>query len=512
VILRPYQQKSFDDVRNAFAAGNNRVFLSMPTGAGKTVVFSSMAESAYAKGRTTWICLPRKELLDQSSRTLSKIGVPHGRISAGRKESRAFSLHLVSSNTLIRRWDKIINPPDFIIMDEAHLYYDRQREICDRYPTAKIIGVSASPERLDGRGLSDIYDTLIEGPNVKELVEQGYLCHVDYYAPRLEGLSDLHRKGLDYDETELAALMARRKVYGKAVDHYRQHADGKTALVFARSVDEAEKIALEFRNHGYKFETVSAKTPSKLRSEILSALESGEINGVVNCEVATYGLDVPRIECVILLRPTLSKALSVQMIGRGLRTSHETGKEKCIILDHVNMIDEFGHPFQPYTWQFDGWEKRKRETDPSIRLKLCPETFMYCTRSSCVGCPNNTKERKSKAEHVVDVQLEKREAPVELKTRPLEEQAIFQDKIGVATLRAKEALSEGRIDSEALKELLALAKQIKRQPMWIYWKLTEGKLMANVPLLSEIARQEGYKTGWVYFARQKVAEKLKRRK
>lgn len=334
-----------------------------------------------------------------------------------------------------------------------------------------------------------------------------------YYAPPLEGLDTVHRKGLDYDENELAQLFAERKVYGKAVDHYVRHAAGKSTLVFARSVAESEKIAAEFRARGFSFEPISGKTPTKLRKDLLAGLQSGTIHGLVNCELVTYGLDIPRIECLILLRPTMSKALQTQMIGRGLRVSPETKKRECVVLDHVNLIREFGHPFSPYEWQFHGREKRKKApADPEIRLRLCPETFMYCDKPSCIGCEYNTTKRKTRAEAIVDCQLSEQEAPVPLQTRPVEEQAVFRERLDDAIDRARAAIQDGHIDAGAIGDLLTLARQIGRQPLWVYWRLSEGRLTANVPLLSEIARQEKYKPGWVYFARGKIQETLQRRK
>jgi DNA repair protein RadD len=519
VILRPYQRALFESVRSAFGGhdgrdglpatpAHDRVFMSLPCGGGKTAIFSAMAAAAREKGRRVWICLPRHELMEQASDALTALDVPHGRIAAGRAESRAFALHLVSSNTLIRRWEKIINPPDFIILDEAHLYYDRQVEICEHFPRAKILGVSASPERLDGRGLSDIYGALVEGPDIRELVETGYLCGLRYYAPPLDGLGQIHRRGFEFDEGELAELFARRKVYGQAVEHYERHARGKSALVFARSVDEAGKIAAEFRDRGWRFEPVSAETPKKERAAIIGGLKSGELHGVVNVEVGCYGLDVPRIECVILLRPTMSKALQTQMVGRGLRTSPQTGKRECVILDHVNLIDEHGHPFAPYVWQFNGREKRARKLDPTIRLRLCPETAIYCERPSCVGCENNTTKRKTRAEAVVDCQLRELAPPVEMKVRPVEEQAVFRERLDAAMDRAGAALKRGEIDSGAVGELLALARQLDRQPLWIYHRLCTDRLTVCVPLLAEIARQESYKPYWVKFKADEIRARL----
>lgn len=523
MILRPYQRTLYGKVGSAFAEQHarnkllatpdgrlNRVFMALPTGGGKTAIFAQMASGARAKGSQVWICLPRVELIEQASETLSRLGVPHGRIAAGTEESTAFSLQLVSSNTLIRRWDKIKRPPEFIILDEAHLYYDRQLEICERYPNAKILGVSASPERLDGRGLSDIYGSLVEGPSIRDLVETGYLCPVRYFAPPLDGIKQVHRVGYEFDEVELATLFQEGKVYGNAVEHYEQWTRGKTALVFARSVDESEKIAAEFRGHGWSFEPVSAKTPTKLRGEILKAYKAGQIDGVVNCEIATYGLDVPRIEALILLRPTLSKALQTQMIGRGMRMSPETGKKRVTILDHVGMIDEFGHPTDDYTWQFGGRDKRKRAAaDPALRLKICPSTFMYCDKPTCSGCELNTKKVKSRVDDVVDVQLREREAPVDLKKRPLEEQAVYRTRLDSAFEREKKAISENTIDTSALEELLALARQTGRQPMYVYYRCSEGRLTVNVPLLSAIASIEGYDPKWVFIKRRELGEKLR---
>jgi len=506
-VLRPYQSALYAAVRAAFSR-TRRVFMSLPCGGGKTAIFAEMAATAHARGRTVWICTPRHELMEQASAALAALAVPHGRIAAGREESRAFALHLVSSDTLIRRWDRIKRPPDFLILDEAHLFYDRQLEICERFPEAFVLGVSASPERLDGRGLSDIYGELVEGPDVKELVESGYLCDLKYYAPPLAGLGKIHRKGIDYDEAELAELFARRKVYGKAVEHYEQRARGKSALVFARSVEEAEKIAAEFRAHGYRFEPISANTTKKMRAALMAGFRSGEIHGLVNVEVAIYGLDVPRIECVILLRPTMSKAFATQMLGRGLRQSPETGKRACVVLDHVNLVDEFDHPFSKYKWHFDGEKRRVRCPDPTIRLRLCPDTFLYCEKPSCVGCSSNTTARKTRAEAVVDCQLRELAPPVEMRARPVEEQAVFRERLDAAMERARVAMKKGEIDSGAVGELLKLAHQLSRQPVWVYHRLCTDRLTVCIPLLAEIARIEAYHPYWVKRKADEIRSRL----
>lgn len=510
--LRPYQSDLYQRVREAFRE-HRCVFMQLPTGGGKTAIFSTMARSAKARGNSCWICLPRKELLEQSSQTLTRLGVPHGRIDAKHQESAAFDVHLVSSNTLIRRYDKIKKPPAFIIVDEGHLFYERNLKIKERYPDSKILLTSASPERLDGRGLSEICPVLIEGPGLRELIELDYLVPMRYFAPPIDGLDKIKRRGWEYDAEELAALLERRKVYGEAIEHYERHAKGKRSLVFARSVEEAEKIAHRFSVAGYRFEPVSAKTPDKERTALIDGLRSGALDGVVNCEIATYGLDVPPVECIILLRPTTSKALQCQMVGRGLRVSPETGKTHCTILDHVGLLQEFGHPLEPHTWAFHGKQRRKKsKDDPDLKFRLCPETFMYCTKPTCLDCGNNSTGRKSREEEIVDCELKEAESPVEFRDRPIEVRREYQDRLGAAISEAREAMERGEIAPGPIGQLLKIARNMGRQPMWVYWRLSEGRVSVNVPLLHEIARQCDYKSGWTHFKEKQIAEKLGRKK
>lgn len=510
MILRPYQRDLFEAVRGAFRR-SRRVAMQLATGAGKTAIFSAMARGAHGKGRRVWIVVPRQELLDQASQSLSRLGVPHGRIAAGHAESAAFAVHVVSSSTLIRRWDKIRHKPDFLVVDEAHLHYDRQAEMQERFGDLAFLGVTASPERLDGRGLSDLYDELVEGPPLETLIEQGYLAPLRYYAPPIDGLDQVHRRGTEYDKDELAELLTRRRVYGSALEHYQRHAAGRSALVFTRSVEAAEDVAHRFSSAGYRFEPISGKTPTAQRRALVDGLREGRLHGIVNCEIATYGLDIPRVSALILLRPTTSKALQVQMIGRGLRPTE--GKRDCVVLDHVGILQQFGHPLAPYKWRFHGTEKRQaRNEDPQILLKLCPYTFMYCTKPSCRGCPYNEGKIKARAEAVVDCELQEAAPPRKLADRPEEERREFQDRLGDAVERAREELDRGGSASGPIGELLSLANRIGRQPMWVYWRLCAGKKAVQPSVLHEIARQKKYKPGWAHFKARDVQKRIEKGK
>jgi superfamily II DNA or RNA helicase len=392
-MLRDYQQTLYTQAREQLAK-NKSIFIQLATGGGKTAIFSSMCESVFQKDKRAWIIVPRKELLMQGSNHLGKWKVPHGIISAGNDESRAFKIHVVSKDTLIRRYDKIKNWPDLLIFDEAHLYLDRQKEIVSHLPDhSKVIGFSATPERLDGRGLSELYESLIEGPSIPWLTERGFLTNLRYYAPPLQGIENIHKRGTELDEEELEELLKRRKVYGELVGHYEKYGKGKAALIFCRSVKSAYHTAERFQEKGFNFHCLEGKMPAKKRRDLIQAHKMGEIDGLTNCDLATYGLDIPRIEYGASIRPTLSRALYFQMIGRILRPFEDpiTGykKEEALFFDHVNLVlehqeDKFPgvppHYVHHIEWNFTGTEKRKRKKKDA-NMRLCPFLdYMYCEK------------------------------------------------------------------------------------------------------------------------------------
>jgi superfamily II DNA or RNA helicase len=475
--------------------------MQLATGGGKTWIFSEMSKSAQKHGQTVWILVPRNELLSQASEHLSAAGVSHGRIDAKHQESTAFTVQLVSKDTLIRRYDKIKRKPTFIIVDEAHLALDRYIEISKRFPDAKILGVTATPERLDGRGLSDLYETMVMGPSIRELVELGFLSDVEYYQPPTKGIEKLHRIGTEYKADELEALLETRKIYGESIRHYKKHADGKPCIVFCRSIKLAEDTAAKFREAGYKFESIDGKMAKGRRKALLDGLRSGKLHGLTSVDLVIYGLDIGRVKCIIMLRPTLSRALFSQMIGRGLRPTDDGSK--CVIIDHVNNYLQHGHPLEDHDWAFRGREKRKpRKQDNELIARLCPELdFLYCHKKSCVGCKHNSTGRKNRKEELIDVDLVKVK-PIKLGERPKEEKKEFVDRINSAIMKLE---SEG-IKSGAVGDMLKIAKELGYSDMWVYHKLNQNRHMVNRPLLHEIGRELKRKPGWAYFAAKRLRE------
>jgi superfamily II DNA or RNA helicase len=510
--LRPdYQQPLYDRAREALKTRRS-ILVQLATGGGKTPVMAAMCESVYEKIRRAWIVPPRIELVNQASNHLLKWGVPHHRIHREHSESNAFRIHVVSKDTLIRRYDKIKNWPDLLIFDEAHLFLDRQLEIIEHVPAStKIIGFTATPERLDGRGLSvesgGPYETLIEGPSIPWLTENGYLARLRYYAPPLEGLDGLRRSGYEVDEEELEALLERKKIYGELVGHYEKHGRGKPALIFCRSVKSAYQTAERFRDKGFNFHCVEGTMSQKSLDALLAAHRDGEIDGLTTCDLVLYGVDIPRVEYGASIRPTLSRALYMQMIGRLLRPF--PGKADAIWMDHVNMVLEHQDPEYPgvplhyvpkITWNFHGVERRKRAKS-GANIRLCQYTFMYCEKSSCAGCHLNTDAVPDARKPMVVVPAELEEIPhkpIPYTERDSAGKSEIDNAEAEAVLDYRTTMSAG-----AVGKLLAIAADTGREVMWVYHRLTdEGAHAVNWPLLHEIARQKGYKPGWPYMQSQ----------
>jgi len=496
-MLRDYQEKLIDDARVAMRE-HRHICVQAPTGAGKTVVFAEMIRRITGNSFRSWIVVPRNELLDQSSRSLMAAGVSHGRISAGKSESKAYPVHVVSKDTLTRRYSTIQRHPDFMFIDEAHIALDRQIEISAQFPRARMIGFTATPERRDGRGLSELYGALIKGPDLADLVTRGYLSSPRYFCPPLPGLDTVHRRGVDYDEDELEKLFRERRVYGQAIDMYQRHADGLPAICFCRSVHAAEETAAKFRAHGYRAESVDGTMTAKRRAAILDAFRAGGLNLLTSADLLTYGVDLPITQAIIMLRPTTSTALFFQMVGRGLRTAD--GKSACVILDHVNNIAMHGHPLQPREWNFSGRETAKEKNKQPPPLRLCPAIdFLYCDKPSCSGCPHNPGGTHEKPLPVIDCELKEIQTEIPV---PARADAPAYER------RLNEMIAAARtIQPGPIGDLLTAARVLGHDWRWVYDQVNGLNHVVNVALLSEMGRQLNYKPGWVWHAVKDVRER-----
>ncbi len=396
--LRPYQQDAVERLRAAFLAGHRAVLFVLPTGGGKTVVFSHIAEQTAARGKRIAVLVHRVELLEQASRSLDALGVRHGLIAAGRAMNLAAPVQVASVGTLARRLAQL--PADLfqlLVVDEAHHSNAGQwSQIIQHFSGAHLLGVTATPVRSDGRGLGEFYGELVLGPSAAWLTANGFLAPARVFAPP-SGFqaSSLRRRMGDFDLRQAAGALAGTRILGDAVSHYRQHLDGRTAIAFCCSVAHAQAVAAAFGTQDIQAASIDGSMDPASRRQLLEQLGSGSLQVLTSCSLISEGFDAPAVGGCILLRPTQSEALHLQMIGRCLRP--QPGKQ-AVILDHVGNIARLGHHLEERHWTLAGVRKRERANAPSV--KTCPQCFCAMASPSprCPECGHRFRpERRSYA-------------------------------------------------------------------------------------------------------------------
>lgn len=376
ISLRPYQSNLIDAIRSSYRGGNQRVLVVAPTGSGKTVMFCHIAQKARDNQKRTMILVHRAELLDQTSRTLTAFGVPHGIIAAGRTSDGSELIQVASVQTLVRRIDRVIDP-DLIVIDEAHhAIAGSWRKVVERFAGAHILGVTATPERLDGKGLADVFGDLLRGPEVRDLIRDGYLSAPVYYAPPGDiDMSSVQLRRGDYDQKGLESVMDAPKITGDAVDHYRRICPGTPAIAFCVSINHANHVAEEFRRAGFRSATIDGTLSAEDRRDRVRSLGNGRLQVLTSCEIVSEGFDLPIVAAAILLRPTQSLGLHLQQIGRVLRPA--PGKDRSIILDHAGNLARHGLAEDIRDWSLEGAEKRRKKAkaEDSIKTRQCPRCY-----------------------------------------------------------------------------------------------------------------------------------------
>lgn len=384
--LRPYQHQLLEDIRDAVRQGHRRIVAVMPTGAGKGTTIGAMVASAAVKGRRTLVLAHRAELIRQLSNTASGWGVPHGVIAAGRSMDNSCPVQVGSVQTVIRRLDRML-PPDIIIVDEAHHLCTGNTwgSVIDHWPGALLIGKTATPCRSDGRGLSHgqggFFTSLVLGPTAAWLTDHGFLAPARVLAPPGVALQGLRRRMGDYDMKQAAEMLSSGQAMGSPLAHYRQHLEGQTAIAFCCSVAHAEAVAQLFNDHGIAAASIDGRMDAAIRERLLSQLGTGELRILTSCSLIGEGVDVPSVGGCILLRPTMSLSLHLQMIGRCLRP--QPGKV-AVVLDHVGNCHRHGLPTDDREWSLEGIKRRQVQAAPSIRV--CVSCFCAMPSGTPV-CP-----------------------------------------------------------------------------------------------------------------------------
>ncbi len=381
-VLRPYQSNAMEQVRERLRANVRRILLVAPTGSGKTSVAAAIIDGARAKGGAVLFLAHRRELIDQCSARLDGAGVDHGVIQAGHPRSLpGLPVQVASVQTLARRG---LRPrATLIIVDEAHhARANTYEEILSRYgPDVPVLGLSATPWRLDGRGLGEMFQEVVVAARVRELIEQGHLVSYTGFAYDTPDLAQVRKTGADYNERGLELVMDGSKLAGNIVEQWLAHANGLRTVVFAVSIAHSMHLVERFRAAGVAAEHIDGEMPQGERTAILARLASGTTTVVSNVNVLTEGWDLPQLEVCVLARPTLSVGLYLQMVGRCLRPA--PGKAIARIHDHAGNILAHGAPDADRDYSLDE-DKPKANALPALRT--CPDCFALYTGTSCPNC------------------------------------------------------------------------------------------------------------------------------
>lgn len=385
ITPRPYQVEGIAAARAILAEGVRRVLLVLATGGGKTIIAALVALGAVAKGKRVVFIGPRREIITQAFWKLVEAGIPeascgvvmadgviphvHTREPYSARRPNA-PVQVASIQTLANRR---MPPADVVFVDEAHhATSNTWSKVIGHYTDsgAVVVGLTATPCRADGAGLGKWFDRLHVIAGFADLAAQGFLVTPRVFTtPRAPDLSKVkvNRAG-EYDATQVAAVMRDRALVGDVVAHWQRHAEGRTTVVFAASVEHSRELCEAFRAAGITAGHVDGAMDTDARDAVLADLHAGRITVAANFGCLTEGWDEPRVKCVVLARPTKSLSLFLQMCGRGLRPWQGMS---ALLLDHAGAVHEHGFPSDAREWSLDGKVKRKG----AVAVRTCPQCY-----------------------------------------------------------------------------------------------------------------------------------------
>jgi superfamily II DNA or RNA helicase len=480
IILRPYQQKSVDEVRSAFQAGHDAVLLQLPTGGGKTLTSGYIIGAAAAKGNPGWFICNRVELVEQTALAFDRLGLDgqYGIIAAGYTANPRSMIQICSVDTLKSRLKKPEEArkfrfPKLRVWDECRsvgsagwtAVYERLKAEAGGMD----LGLDATPTRLDGKGLDAYFSHLVQGPMYSELMGLGSLVPFEVFGVGAPDLSGVKMKGGEFDQDQVESIFDKPTLVGDVARHYHRLAAGKQGITFAVSRKHSEHLAESYRASGIRAVHVDGETDKYERKRIINAFRRREIDILCNVDLFTAGFDAPGVEVITMVRPTQSLSVYLQQAGRGSRPEPSIGKTHCTMIDHAGNWFRHGLPDADRSWSLQARSSKQRKAD----IEEAGDTVRQCTEcykafpAKLTTCPNCASAATPTPREVKQVEGELR-----------------------------------RIDAE---EAARVKEQQKR----------EVKGAKTIEELKRIERERGYKPGWAegtFSARRKVSEKYSQKR
>lgn len=360
VVLREYQTEGIKKIFEAWdpkRSNLKNVLFQMPTGTGKTTVFSEIVRKAHLKDKFVLIVVHRIELVEQIADRLQSFGVSVGIISAGNKAEPDKAVQVATIQTLSRR---NYPPADIVIIDECHhSKADTYKKLWEIYPDARFLGVTATPVRINGEGFDDLFEILIPLGKLSYFINEGHLARMKHLVCGIPDVSKVKQRMRDYDLQMLKNVMLDNSIMANLVESYKKFANGKKTIVFAVDIEHSKSIVERYLEAGIPSAHIDATTPKNERKAILEQFKKGEVLVLSNVDIVSEGFDVPDCEAVQLARPTKSLVLYLQQVGRCMRPSGN--KEFGLVLDNAGLWLEHGICYIDRDWSLEGINKSKRK-------------------------------------------------------------------------------------------------------------------------------------------------------
>lgn len=387
------QKELLESVRSSIRRGNKSVLIQACAGSGKTVVGAAMIAGSQAKGMRSLFVVPRKELRNQTAKTMDSYNLPYSYVSSGMPYNEYNKTFIATSGTLVNKLGKLPKM-NLVFLDECHIGADGFSKIVSHYKNegAVIVGLSATPTKLSGRGMGDWFDDMVCGKSAKWLIEHKRISEYKPYIIDVPDLSGIKITAGEYNHGQLSSKMeSDRVLVGNAVKYYKEHSMGMLGVTYTTSRKHSEIVAEDFRNNGIPSTHIDGTMSDDERAKIIKAFARREILQLVNCEILTYGFDLSAaaqmdvtIECLTDLQPTQSLAKQIQKWFRVLRYK----AFPAVIYDSagniMNIKGELKHgfPCDDREWSLQGTTKTKREgKERAVKI-------MQCTRCYYAQKPN----------------------------------------------------------------------------------------------------------------------------